>query len=336
MTHSASKAFSLLKKFLIGACVLQAAVHAVPGMAQAPESFPSRPVRLVVGFPAGGAADVQARVLASKLAETLGQQVIVDNKPGAGSNIGAELVAKSKPDGYTLLLAPSAALAINPWLYSRMSFDPQRDFAFIGQFTSFQGLVAVSAGAPFKTLKDLVSFARAQPGKLVFGSPGNGTTPHLAAELFKSVAHIDMVHASYRGDAAALTDAMAGQTPVVFVNMASALPLIKAGRLRALAVTGKQRALSLPDVPTIEEAGFPGSAVTGWSGLAAPAGTPEAIVTRLSNALKLAVASADLREKLAQQAAEPYFSTPVAFAAFVSEERKRFGKVIRDAQITVD
>jgi tripartite-type tricarboxylate transporter receptor subunit TctC len=336
MTNVALSPLNALRNLLVGACMLQAAIHAAPCMAQASEAFPSRLIRLVVGFPPGGAADVQARVLASKLAETLGQQVIVDNKPGAGSNIGAEFVAKSKPDGYTLLLAPSASLAINQWLYPRMSFDPQHDFTFVGQFTTFQGLVAVNPSASFKTLKDLVSFAKAQPGKLVFGSPGNGTTPHLAAELFKSVAHIDMAHASYRGDAAALTDAMAGQTPVVFVNMASALPLIKAGKLRVLAVTGKQRALALPDVPTMEEAGFPGSAVTGWSGLAAPAGTSPVIVAKLSNALKLAVANADLREKLAQQAAEPYFSTPVAFAAFVSEERKRFGQVIKAAQITVD
>lgn len=324
------------RKLLVSAFVLQAASCTVPCWAQAAGPFPSRPVRLVVGFPAGGAADVQARVLAAKLGETLGQQVVVDNRPGAGGNIGADAVAKAKPDGYTLLLAPSASFAINPWLYPKLPFDPQRDFSFIGQFTSFQGVVAVGPGESFKSLKDLASSAKAQPGKLTFGSPGNGTTPHLAAELFKSIAHIDMTHVSYRGDAAALTDAMAGQIPVVFVNMASAVPQIKAGKLRALAVTGKHRAPALPDVPTMEESGFPGAAVSGWSGLAVPAGTAPAVVAKLSASLKTALESQDLREKLGQQTAEPYFSTPGAFAAFVSDERKRFGKIIRDAQITLE
>ena len=231
------------------------------GYAQSTHSYPNRPVHLVVGFPPGGAADAQARLLAAKLGEALGQPVVVDNKPGAGGNIGADAVAKATPDGYTILLAPSAAMAINPWLYPKLPYDAQRDFTYVGQFTTFQGVVAVGMEQPFKSLKELVSQAATQSGKLAYGTPGNGTTPHLAAELFQRIAHIKLTHVPYRGDAPALTDAIGGQVQVVFVNMSAAVPLIKSAMLRALAVTGKSRSPSLPDTPTIEEAGFPGSAV---------------------------------------------------------------------------
>ena len=306
------------------------------GYAQSTHSYPNRPVHLVVGFPPGGAADAQARLLAAKLGEALGQPVVVDNKPGAGGNIGADAVAKATPDGYTILLAPSAAMAINPWLYPKLPYDAQRDFTYVGQFTTFQGVVAVGMEQPFKSLKELVTQAATQSGKLAYGTPGNGTTPHLAAELFQRIAHIKLTHVPYRGDAPALTDAIGGQVQVVFVNMSAAVPLIKSEKLRALAVTGKSRSPSLPDTPTIEEAGFPGSAVTGWSGLAAPANTPATVVTKLSNALNTAVSSGEIRDKLALQATELHFSSPAAFAAFSSEERERFGKVIKEAQITLE
>lgn len=319
---------------LVLACA--GAIAAATCHAQTADSYPQRPVKLVVGFPPGGAADAQARVIAAKLGDSLGQQVVVDNRPGAGGNIGADAVAKATPDGYTILLAPSAAMAINPWLYPKLPYDPLKDFAYVGQYAAFQGVVAVGAEQSIKTIRDMVAAAQAQPGKFAYGSPGNGTTPHLAAELFQRAANASMVHVPYRGDAPAMTDAMAGQVPVVFVNMGTALPLIKSGKLRALAVTGRQRASALPDVPTLEESGYPGSSVVGWVGIAAPANTPAPIVAKLSNALKTAIGNADLREKFAQQAAEPTFTTSAAFTAFVADEKERFGRVIRDARITLE
>jgi tripartite-type tricarboxylate transporter receptor subunit TctC len=315
---------------------LTCAFAVMPCHAQTAENYPTRPVKLVVGFPPGGAADAQARVIAAKLSDALGQQVVVENRPGAGGNIGAEAVAKAVPDGYTILLAPSAAMAINPWLYRKLPYDPLKDFAYVGQYAAFQGVVAVGNEHSIKSVKEMVALARAQPGQIAYGSPGNGTTPHLAGELFQRAARISMVHVPYKGDAPAMTDAIGGQVPMVFVNMGAALPLIKSGKLRALAVTGKQRASSLPDTPTLEESGFPGSAVVGWVGIAAPAKTPASIIGKLSNALRKAVEDPDLREKFALQAAEPTFTTSAAFTAFVGKEKERFGRLIRDARIVLE
>jgi tripartite-type tricarboxylate transporter receptor subunit TctC len=297
------------------------------------DTYPAKPIRLVVSFPAGGSADAQARLLATKLTAVLGKPVIVDNKSGAGGNIGAEAVAKAAPDGYTILLAAASMLCINPWIYPKLPFDPAKDFAFIGQVAAFQGVVVVTPSQPFHTMKELVAFAKAHPGQLAYGSPGSGTTPHLASELFKRTAGLDLQHVPYRGDSAALVDTTGGQIPVSFVNLGPAVPLVQSGRLRALAVTGIGRSAALPEVPTLEEAGFPHSAVPGWSGLVAPAGTPTAAITKLSDALKTVTNDAEFKDKFAQQSAEAHFSAGPAFGAMVAAERVRLGKLIKEAGI---
>lgn len=303
---------------------------------QKSETYPLKPIRLVVGFPVGGSADAQARLLASKLATALGQPVLVDNKAGAGGNIGAEIVAKAAPDGYTLLLAALSSLAINPWLYERLPFDPARDFAYVGQVAAFQGVVVVAPSQPFTSLKELAAYARTHAGQLSYGSPGNGTAPQLSSKLFERAASIEMQHVPYRGDAAALTDTVSGQVPLSFVNLAPALGLIRAGKLRALAVTGRTRSTLLPGVPTIEEVGFVHSAVPSWSGLVVPAGTPPAIVERLSRALGAVSRDPEYRDKMTQQSAEVTFTTGSAFATLAANDRARLGRVIRDAHITLD
>jgi tripartite-type tricarboxylate transporter receptor subunit TctC len=298
--------------------------------------YPTRLIRLVAGYPAGGAADAQARLLASKLGEVLGQPVVVENRAGAAGSLGADVVAKAPADGYTILLAASSIFAINPWLYKKLPFDVERDFALVGQLASFQSVVVVPNNSPYKTLKDVVADARANPDKVSYGSPGTGTTAHLSAELLRRVTKVSMVHVPYKGDAPLLTDVIGTQIPLAFVNMAPALPLIETGRLRALAVTGATRAPSLPQVPTMEEQGFPGTAVVGWSGLAVRAGTAPSIISKLSNALRDALRNAQLRERFLAQAAEPHYTTAAEFTRFAAAEHQRFGVVIREAGITAD
>jgi len=300
------------------------------------DAYPRKPIRLVVGFPAGGSADAQARLIAAKLGGVLGQQVVVDNKPGAGGNIGADAVAKAAPDGYTLLLAAVSSFSINPWLYPKLPFDPAKDFAFVGQVAAFQGVVVIGLSQPFRSMKELASYAKANPGKVSYGTPGSGTTPHLASKLFEQVAGVQLLHVPYRGDATALTDTMGGQVPVAFVNLGPAVTLVQSGKVRALALTGNTRSAALPGVPTLEEAGFPNAAVPSWSGLVAPAGTPAAIVARLSQALKVVTDDADFREKAAQQTADVAYSTAAAFSHLADEDRARLGKVIKEAGITLD
>jgi tripartite-type tricarboxylate transporter receptor subunit TctC len=301
-----------------------------------PPAYPDRPIHLVVGFPAGGSADAQARVLAAKLSDVLGQPVLVDNKPGAGGNIGSDAVAKAPPDGYTLLLGAVSALSINPSLYPHLPFDPARDFAYVGQVAAFQGVVVVTPSEPIRTMKELVARAKLGAGRVTYGSPGNGTTPHLASKLFERSAGVEMQHVPYRGDAPALTDTVAGHVPVSFVNLGPALPLIRSGKVRALAVTGNARSSSLPEVPTLEEAGYPRSAVPAWSGVVAPARTPRPIVDRLSQALKTVAADAGFRDQLAQQTADVRYTSGPALAKLAAQDRARLGKVIREAGITLD
>lgn len=318
------------------ALTLAAAAVLLPSARAEGEPYPSKPIRLVVGFPAGGSADAQARLIAAKLSGLLGQQVLVDNKPGAGGNLGAGAVAKSEPDGYTLLLAAVSAFSINPWLYPRLPFDPAKDFAFVGQVAAFQGVVVVAPSQPFQSIKELAAYARANPGKLMYGSPGNGTTPHLAAKLFERAAGLSLQHVPYRGDAPALTDTMGGQIQLAFVNLGPAVALIQSGKVRALGLTGQSRTAALPGVPTLEEAGFPHTAVPSWSGIVAPAGTPAPIIVKLSQALKTMTADVDFREKALQQSAEVVFGTSTAFAQQAADDRGRFGKLIRETGIKLD
>ena len=326
---------TLKRRTLLG-CAAAALVPVRALAEESPAAWPTRPIKLVAGYPAGGSADAQARLIATKLGEVLHQPVIVENRPGAAGGISADIVAKAPADGYTVLLAASSIFAINPWLYKKLSFDVQRDLALVGQVASFQSVVLVPVGSPYKTLADVIADARTHPNKVSYGSPGSGTAAHLSAELLRSVSKAQIVHVPYKGDAPLLSDLIGAQVPLAFVNMQPSLPLIEAGKVRVLAVTGARRSPNLPHVPTIEEQGFPGTGVNGWSGLAVRTGTPPVIVGKLSNALRDVLRSPDVREKLFAQAAEPHFSDPAEFTRFAAAERQRFGVVIREAGITGD
>ena len=317
--------------------LLVLALLAAPALVSAQDRYPSRPIRLVVPFAPGGTTDVLARLVAARMGEQLGQQVVVENKPGAGGNIGADGVAKAPPDGYTLLLGTPGPLAINGSLFKSMPFNPQRDFAPIGQLIGIPSVFIVAANSPHRALRDVLAQAKANPGRTSYASPGNGTTPHLAAELLKSMAGVDLQHVPYKGDAPAVTDLLGGQVPVMVSNVAGVAALIKDGRVRPLAVTSATRSKLLPDVPTVSESGVPGYAVTAWAGIVAPQGTPAPILARLHAELNKAMAAPDIQERLAQLSADPLPSaSPEQFAQVLRAEEARWAKVIRDANIRLE
>lgn len=306
-------------------CALAAIAAHAPAGAQV---YPQKPVRLVVGVPAGGTTDVVARLVGQKLGEQLGQQVVIENRGGAGGNIGAELVAKAPPDGYTLFLATIGTMTINPSLYSKMPFDTLRDFAAISQLTSMPQLLVVHPSVPVKTVKELIAYAKSRPGQLNFASGGAGTAIHLAGELFKTMAGVDMVHIAYKGSAPAMTDLIGGQVSLMFDQILTSLPHAQGGKLRALAVTTEKRSPAAPQIPTIAEAALPGYAVTTWHGLLAPAGTPRDVVNRLSGEAARALQSPDIRDRFASQGVDPVSSTPEAFAAMMKAELEKWRRVI--------
>jgi tripartite-type tricarboxylate transporter receptor subunit TctC len=300
------------------------------------QSYPQKPVRLVVGVPPGGTTDVVARLVGQKLGELLGQQVVIENRGGAGGNIGAEYVAKSAADGYTLFLATIGTMAINPSLYSKMPFDTLRDFAAISQLTSMPQLLVVHPSVPVKTVKELIVYAKARPGQLNFASGGSGTAIHLAGELFKTMAGVDMVHVAYKGGGPAMTDVIGGQVSLMFDQILTSLPHAQSGKLRALAVTTAQRSPAAPQIPTIAEAALPGYAVTTWHGLLAPAGTSREIVNRLSGESAKVLQGADIRERFATQGVDPVSSTPEQFAAMMKAELEKWRKVVAQAGVKID
>ena len=298
------------------------------------QQFPARPVRLIVPFGAGGGIDTVARAVSVKLTEQLGQTFVVDNRGGGGGSIGAELVAAAPPDGYTLIMM-AAASVIHP-LMVKARFDALRDFAPVSQVTTQPYVIVVNLKLPIQNVNELVAYAKADPEKLNYGSPGPGTLIHLATELFKSVTGTRMVHVPYKGTAAAYPDLVAGNIQVIFASIISAQPHIKAQRIRALAVTGAKRAQSSPELPTVAEAGVPGYVVTQWYAVFAPAGTPRAIVDRLHDAIVKALKLPDVAARLAADGAESVGSTPQQLAAHVRAERDRWSKVIKDAGIRGD
>jgi len=291
------------------------------------QSFPTRPVRFIVGFTPGGGVDINARLLAAKLSDSLGQQVVVENKPGAGTNIANEYVAKAAPDGYTLLFN-SAAFAVNLALHRNPPYA-LRDFAPVSVFSESVNLLVVSAALPARTLQDLVALARERPGSLNYSSAGAGTTQHMAAELFKLRSGTNIVHVPYKGSAPSLTALIAGEVQLSFVNPVAAGPHVKSGRLRALAVAGATRTALLPQVPTMKEAGVEGVEVPLWYGLLAPKATPRDIVRTLASAVAKAAHSDEMRRKLAQDGAEPVGSTPEDFDAQLGDEVARWAEVVR-------
>jgi tripartite-type tricarboxylate transporter receptor subunit TctC len=292
------------------------------------QQYPARPVRVVVGFTPGGGVDINARMLAPKLAEYLGQQFLVENRPGAGTNIANELVAKAPADGYTLLCT-TAALAINMSLYSKLPFDALRDFAPISVFSESPNVLVVNAKLPVASVKELVEHARKSPGKLNYSSAGVGTTQHLSAELFKLRTGSFIVHIPYKGTSPSLTGLIAGEVELSFANIPAVQAYVKQGRLRALATTGTKRDPQLPDVPTMKEAGVAGVDVTVWYGLLAPAGTPREIVQTLAQATARATRDAELRKRMLEQGADPVGSSPEEFGKLLREEVARWAEVVK-------
>jgi len=302
----------------------------------AQSSYPSKPVRLVVPFPAGGTTDILARAAAQKLSEAWGQQVIVDNRPGAGGNIGAELVAKAPPDGYTLLMGTVGTHAINSSLYSKMPYDHIKDFAPAVLVAGVPNVLVVNPSMPFNSVQDLIAYAKANPGKLNFASSGSGTSIHLSGELFKSLTGVQITHVPYKGSAQALTDLLGGQVQLMFDNLPSSLAFIKAGKLRALAVTSTTRAAALPDVPTMVEAGVPGFEATAWFGILAPAGTPREAITRINTEIAKWLASPDAREKLSAQGAIAAGGSPEDFAKHIASETAKWARVVKESGAKVE
>lgn len=299
------------------------------------QAYPAKPLRLILPFPPGGPSDILGRALAQKLSEQLGQNVVPDNRPGAGGNLGAELTAKSPHDGYTLLLS-SPSIAISPSLYSRLNYDPARDFAPVARVASIQNVMLVHPSVPAKTLKEFIQLARSNPGKLNFGSGGAGTTNHLASELLKSLAHINMVHVPYKGSGQAMLGLIGGQVDMVVIAVPPAVPQIQAGKVRPLAVLSEQRVATLPNVPTAKEAGVDNFEVAVWYGILMPGGTPREIIARLNQEITKALAAPDLRERLSTAGIDPWPSTAEQFADFIKSETARYARVIKAAGVHVN
>ena len=300
------------------------------------QSYPSKTVRMIVPFPPGGTTDILGRLAAQKLSEALGHQVIVDNRPGAGGNIGAELAAKSPADGYTLLAAPGSTLTIHPSLYAKLPFDPLRDFAPITMLAAVPNLLVVHPSLPVKSVKDLIALAKAKPGELNYASTGAGQSTHLSMELFKNMAGVKITHVPYKGSAPAISDLMGGHVLLMFDNMPSALPQAKAGKLRGVAVSTSKRSPVMPSVPTVSESGLPGFEVSVWFSVLAPANTPREIIDRLNAVLVKALHTPDMRERLASQGGEAIGNTPEAFAAQMKADIAKWAKVVRDSNIKLD
>uniref|UniRef100_C5CMF3 LacI family transcriptional regulator n=1 Tax=Variovorax paradoxus (strain S110) TaxID=543728 RepID=C5CMF3_VARPS len=298
-------------------------------------SFPDRPIRIVVPFPPGGATDAAARLVAVKMGEHWGQPVVVDNRAGAGGNVGSDLVAKAPADGYTLVMGVTGSHAINTSLYSRMPYDPVADFVAISQVAVVPNVLVVHPSVPAKNLAELVALAKKEPGKLNYASLGNGTAAHLGMEMLKSEAGIDITHVPYKGSAPAVSDLLAGQVQMMVDGLPSALPHVKAGKLRAIALTSLHRAPSLPGLPTIAET-YPGFYADAWSGLFAPKGTPQPVVDKLSAEVQRILKLPDVREKLTALGAEPVGSTQAEFAAHVKREIDKWAKVVKTSGAKVD
>ncbi|MBL8384232.1 MAG: tripartite tricarboxylate transporter substrate binding protein [Burkholderiales bacterium] len=294
------------------------------------QAFPARPIRLVVGFTPGGGVDINARMLAAKLSELLGQQVVVENKPGAGTNIANEFVARAAPDGHTLLIN-TGAVAINMSLYRNPGFDTLRDFAPVSVFSESQNIMVTASAKPFRSAQDVVAAARAKPGALTYASAGAGSTQHLAGELFKLVTRTDILHVPYKGSAPAITALIAGEVDLVFINVPAILPQVKAGRLRPLAAAGPKRTDLMPEVPTLREAGVSGVEVVVWYGVLAPAATPKEIVATLAGAIGRAARAPEIRARLLDQGAEPVGGTPEEFGALLKDEVAKWREVVRAA-----
>ncbi len=308
---------------------------AVAPLAQA-EPYPSKPIHFIVPYPPGGPLDTVARLLGQKVSESVKQPVIVENKPGAGGNIGADYVAKSAPDGYTILMGAVATHAINPTLYSHIPYDPVKDFAPVTEVASTPNVLVVNPSLPVSNVKEFIAYAKAHPGELNFGSGSTGSAGHLAGELFKSMAGVQMVHVPYKGAAPAMQDLIGGQIQLMFDNLASSLGQIRAGKVKALAVTTGKRSSLAPELPTIAESGLPGFDISTWFGIFAPGGTPQPVVEKLHDEFVKAIDSPDVQATMKKLGAEPVGNSPREFAAYIRSEARKYAKVIKASGAKVD
>jgi len=300
------------------------------------QAFPTKPVKLVVPFPAGGSVDAVARALADKLTQMWGQSVVVDNRPGAGGNIGADYVAKSAPDGYTVVMGALSTHAVNPSLYPKMPYDAAKDFVPITLVAITPNVLVINPALPVNSVKELIAYAKANPGKLSFGSGSNGSAGHLAGELFKVDTGTDMVHVPFKGAAPATQSLLAGDTQLMFDNLANAMAQVKAGKLKALAVTTAKRSNLAPELPTMAEAGVPGFDISTWFGLMAPAGTPPGVIAKWNADVTRILSSPDMRERLAAQGAEAAPTTPAEFSAFIASELPKYARIVKASGAKVD
>jgi tripartite-type tricarboxylate transporter receptor subunit TctC len=325
--------------FSLGTLAAAAALGSIllaPGTVAAQPAFPSKPLTIVVPFSAGGTTDILARIVGQALSTELGQPVIIDNRAGAGGNIGGQVAAKATADGHTLFMGTVGTHAINASLYKKMPFDPVKDFAPLTRVANVPNLLVANPAQPYKSVAELIAYAKANPGKVNFGSSGNGSSIHLSGELFNAMAKVQMVHVPYKGSAPAMTDLLGNQIGIMFDNLPSAIQHVRSGKLRPIAVTTAKRSPELPNVPTIAEAGVPGYEATSWFGLFAPAATPPAAINKLNAAIVKVLGQADIKKKINEQGAEVYSETPEQFAAFIQKEAVKWGKVVRDSGASMD
>jgi len=313
-----------------------AAILALAVLAPAHAQYPTKPIRLVVPFAPGGSSSIVARVVAAEMSKELGQQIIIDNKPGGGGNVAMLEVARAEPDGYTLIIGHIGTLAVNPYMFAKLPFDVDKDFVPVSLLAKVPNIFVVNASVPAKDLKEFVALARAKPGQLNYGSAGNGSAGHLAFEYLKLVTNIDVAHVPYKGTGPQLTDLLGGRTDASSAGTPPLLPHVKSGKLRAIAVGSPQRIHSLPDVATVAEQGFPGFETTQWYGLMAPAKTPDAVVNRLAAEAAKAAKTPAVAERFAADDAIAVGSTPAEFAAFIKQEQARWSEVVRKARIKAD
>jgi tripartite-type tricarboxylate transporter receptor subunit TctC len=313
-------------------CAALAAL-ALAATALAQTSYPERTIRIFVGYPPGVAPDLVGRILGDRFSDTWGQPVVIENVPGAGSNVATERVAKMRPDGYNLLMAGNSSLVINPSLYEKLPFDPVKDFDPISQIFIAPNILVVHPDVPATSLPELVALARAQSGKLTYGSAGVGTSQHLAAELFKAIEHLDIRHVPYRGSTGVLPDLLAGRLTMFFGNIVNVLPLVRDGKLRAFAITSPQRSPTAPDIPTMAESGYPGFDATAWFGLAAPAGTPKPTIDKIHHETVRVMALPEVRQRFNELGLLPVGNSPGEMAAVITAETPRWAQVIKEAGI---
>ncbi len=323
------------RRTLLSALAAAGATSAAPWVA-AQSTWPDQPLRWVVPYPAGGGTDVLARTVAEAMRQTLGQQIIVDNRPGAATNIGGQAVATAKPDGNTFMSADNAILAFNEHLFTKLPFNPEKDFTYVGGISRFPLALVVHPSFEAKTVKEFLAYARANPGKLNYASPGNGSPHHLAMEMFKNRTKTFLTHIPYRGAAPALQDVMGGQVPCMFLDLAAGLPVIQSGKVRALAIGSAKRVAALPDVPTLAEAGVPNTEVYAFQGILAPAGMPAAITARLNGDLNKALLNPAVVKRMTDFGMEPLPGTPDQFRAMARAESKRWGEIIKAAGVKLD